>query len=133
MKHLCLLLLVVLCGCGLNPRTTAPVYDLPPTRAVAARHLNEALSEGSRGISEINADLYLLTWHERRTLTDKRNVLVAREMALLQVRSVSRPERDSVGWQVAVDASGGRVTFLFKDSVNAAKAETAFRRLMQTD
>lgn len=133
MKHLCLLLLLVLCGCGLNPRTTAPVYETPESRAVAARHLNEALAQGGRGLSEVHAGLDTLKWHEMLRLTDKRQQLISRELELRQVRGVYRPERDSVGWRLTVDATGGRVVFLFKDSTNAAKAEAAFTRLKQVD
>lgn len=133
MKQLCLVLALVLCGCGLNPRTTAPVFEAPESRAVAARHLNEALAQGGRGLSEVHASADKLNWHEMLRLGDKRQQLVARELDLRQVRGVYRPERDSIGWRLNVDATGGRVVFLFKDSVNAAKAETAFLRLMRND
>lgn len=125
--------LALLPGCGLNPRVSTPDYELARTRATAARYLNESLSDGSTGISEINADEYTLRWHENRQLTDKRQILVSRELVLNRVTRVNRPDRDSMGWRLSVDAAGGRVTFTFRDSPNAFKAESAFRRLMRTD
>lgn len=133
MKQLCLTLLLVACGCGLNPRTTAPVYETPPSRAQAARVLNEALGRSGRGISQIDADTSRLAWHERRVLSDQRTIWVPRELALAAVSRVGRPERDGEGWRLNVEAAGGRVVFQFKDSVDAAKAEAAFTRLKQAD
>lgn len=133
MKQALLLMLLLACGCGLNPRTTAPVYEEPASREQAARFLNEALAQGSHGISEINATTRSLTWHERRTLSNTRTVWVPRELTLTEVRAVQRPEPESAGWRLAVEAAGGRVVFRFKDSRNAAKAESAFERLRKDE
>ncbi len=59
--------------------------------------------------------------------------MLERELALMEVRAVQRPERDTMGWQLHIDATGGKVVFLFKDSLNASKAESALRRLMRAD
>jgi len=128
-----LVFLLLLPACGLNPRVSAPQYELAKTRATAARFLNEALGEGGTGISEINADETTLRWHENRQLTDQRRILVPRELVLQRVSHVNRPDHDSMGWRLSVDAAGGRVTFAFRDSRNAFKAESAFKRLMRDD
>lgn len=122
-------LLILLAGCAVGPYADRPRYKLPATRAVAARHLNEALAFGGRGVSEVAADELKLNWHEYRTLSDKRNVLMKRELQFLEVQSVSRPTQPGEWWQIEVVATGGVVTFEFNDATSASKAEAAFRRL----
>ena len=80
MKYLPLLVLL-LSACAVGPYADTPQYKLPESRAVAARHLNEALAFGSHGISEVAADELKLTWHERRQLTGKRWVMLERELS----------------------------------------------------
>ncbi|MBE7491567.1 MAG: hypothetical protein HS108_07425 [Planctomycetes bacterium] len=133
MRHLLPVLLLLVCGCGLNPRTTAPVYQPAAARPDAARHLYEALARGGREISEVRCDGDTLSWREPRAAGPNRTLVIGRELELRQVSAVSRPARDSVGWLVHVDASGGRVTLLFRDSVSAARAESALLRLSRPD
>jgi hypothetical protein len=126
-----LLLLVLLAGCAVGPYADRPEYAMPESRAVAARHLNEALAFSGRGVSEVAADELKLTWNEHRRLSDKRQVLVNRELQFLAVRTVARPQKPGEWWELKVDATGGAVTFHFNDAKSAAKAEAAMRRLSQ--
>lgn len=125
------LVVLLLSACAVGPYADTPQYSLPETRAVAARHLNEALAFGSRDLSEVAASELKLTWHERRQLTGKRWVLLERELEFSQVRAVQRPEKPGEWWELKVEATGGQLTFEFKHAPTAAKAEAALRRLMQ--
>ncbi|MBZ0137054.1 MAG: hypothetical protein K8I27_11845 [Planctomycetes bacterium] len=129
MRYLALLLL--LAGCAIGPYADRPEYKLPSTRAVAARHLTEALAFGGRGVSEVAGDELKLTWHEYRTLTDKRNVLMERELQFLEITFVARPVQPGEWWQLEITATGGAITFEFESADAASKAEAAFRRLRQ--
>jgi hypothetical protein len=125
-----LALTLVFAGCGLNPRVTAPELIVPDRRDTAARYLDEALGSSGRGVSEVHADEDVLRWNEQHWHTDKRMVLVQRELILRQVRAVSRPEKDDIGWTLYIDASGGEVVFRCRRDQDASKAEAAFKRLM---
>jgi hypothetical protein len=131
MRYLPLICLLWLSACAVGPYADTPQYSLPETRAVAARHLNEALAFGSRDLSEVAASELKLTWHERVQLTGKRWVLLERELEFSQVRAVQRPEKPGEWWELKVEATGGQLTFAFKGAPTAAKAEAALRRLMQ--
>lgn len=124
-----LALLILLAGCAVGPYAAQPRYKLPETRVVAARHLNEALAFGGRGVSEVAADEVHLTWHEYRQLSDKRNVLVERELDFQAITFVGRPEKPGEWWRLEVTATGGVITFEFGDAESAARAEAALRRL----
>ena len=128
MKFLPLILL--LAGCAVGPYADRPEYAVPSTRSVAARHLNEALAFGGRGVSEVAVDEVRMTWHERRQLSDKRWVMLERELHFQELLTVKRPVRPGEWWQLEVAASGGKLTFQFDDVENASKAEAAFRRLL---
>lgn len=122
---------LLLAACASNPRVEKPYFVEPDRRDTAARYLDEALSKSGRGVSEIHADENTLQWHEIHTLTDKRMVMISRQLELRQVRKVVRPEKDDIGWTLRLEASGGNLQFRFRDDVNASKAEAGFRRLMQ--
>ena len=122
---------LLLSACAVGPYADTPQYKLPESRAVAARHLNEALAFGSREISEVAADELKLTWHERRQLTGKRWVMLERELEFASINAVQRPIQPGEWWELKVEAAGGQLTFEFKDAPTASKAEAALRRLMQ--
>ena len=133
MRPFLLLIAVLVTGCAIGPYAETPRYKLPETRAIAARHLNEALAFGAHGLSEVAADELKLTWNERTQLTGKRYVLLERELQFDAVQSVYRPEERGEWWELKVDATGGQLTFEFKNGPTASKAEAALKRLMQTD
>jgi hypothetical protein len=125
------ILALVLAGCAVGRYADTPEYKLPETRTSAARQLNEALTESAIGLSEITADEVRLTWHERHRLTDKRQIMLVRELNLLRVLSVARPTKDGELYELRVEGAGGRVTFEFKEGRASAAAEAAIKRLMQ--
>lgn len=127
-----LVLVMVLAGCAVGPYADRPRYKLPESRTVAARQLNEALAFDGRGVSEVVADEQKLTWHEYRELSDKRKILVDRELTFLEISFVARREKPGEWWQVEVTATGGAVTFEFNSAEAASKAEAALRRLRQS-
>lgn len=131
MRALLPLLALLLSACAVGPYASTPRYVLPETRTTAARQLNEALAFGSRNISEVAADELSLTWNERRALSDKRYVLLERELVFSAVRSVTPADRPGEWWEIRVDATGGQLTFEFDDGRTASKAEVALRRLMK--
>lgn len=124
-------LLLLLAGCAVGPYAATPEYKLPETRTAAARQLNDALATQGIGISEVAANEVLLTWNERRQLTDKRWVILEREMNMLQVRGVERPVKVGELYELRVDSAGGQVTFEFKNGRASAAAEAALWRLLQ--
>lgn len=128
-----LLLALLLCGCGMNPRVNLPVYEPPKTRTEAARQLIEALDQGGRGVSETSADESVLRWHERTAISDTRMAILVRELDFRRVRKVPRPRRDGTGWILEVDASGGLVALRFRNDIDAAKAESALIRLQRAN
>lgn len=127
MRYVALLLL--LAGCAVGPYAERPQYKPPETRAVAARHLNEALVFGGRGLSEVAANELYLTWNERRQLTDKRWLLLERRLEYRAILRIHRPRQPGEWWELHLDAAGGAVTFEFKDVESASKAEAALLRL----
>jgi hypothetical protein len=130
-KQLAPLLLLLLAGCAVGRYADLPEFKLPETRTVAARQLNEVLTGSAIGLSEVVADEVRLTWHERHQLTNKRWVLLDRELNLLQVRGVARPVKDGELYELRVEGAGGRITFEFRQGRASAAAEAAIRRLMK--
>ena len=123
--------LLTLTACAVGPYADTPTYKLAETRTTAARQLNEALAFDAIGVSEVAADELKLTWHEYRNITAKRKQLIDRELDFRKIYSIGRPEQPGELWELNVYASGGTVTFNFKEGEDAAKAEAALRRLMQ--
>jgi hypothetical protein len=124
-------LLILLSGCAVGRYAATPEYKLPETRTIAARQLNDALTSAGIGVSEVVANEVLLTWHERHQLTDKRWVMLEREMILLQVKSVARPVRVGELYELRVEGAGGQVTFEFTSGRASAAAEAALWRLLR--
>ncbi len=124
-----LLAVLVLAGCSASPYHDAPRYAEPATRTAAARQLTQALAFGGRGYSEVRANEITLRWQERRPLSEKRSVWLDRELDLLAVQRVGAAHKPGENWEVKVNAVGGAITFVFKDDQQAARAETALRRL----
>jgi hypothetical protein len=129
LKALLPLFALLISACAVGPYASTPRYKEPASRTVAARQLNEALAFGARGMSEVAADQLKLTWNERRALTDKRSVLLERQLSFRAIRAVLRPERPGEWWELRIIATGGQVTFEFDDGATASKAEVALRRL----
>lgn len=125
-------LVLALGACRSGPYHDPPRYLMPETRSTAARHVNEALVSSGIGFSEVAADEVRVTWNEIRRLSDKRQMLIEREMIFNQIHNVNRPARPGEWWQVKVFATGGAITFTFRDDADAAKFESAVRRLRQT-
>lgn len=123
-----LLPLLLLAGCAVGPYAQTPVYKLPETKAIAARQLQEALNT-AQGLSEIDTTTAMLTWHERKRLSDKRTVWLERELKFAAVLGVARPAKSGELYELRIDAAGGQVTFEFKEGTQAAKAEAALRKL----
>jgi len=126
-------LALLLAGCGMNPRVNAPVLTPPQSRQAAARALEDALILAGRGVSEVRVDQAALAWNERHRRADDSTVMYRRELDLRLVRQVSRPRKVEMGWQLELEAAGGRLFFAFKDDLSASRAEAAFIRLMEPD
>jgi hypothetical protein len=122
-------LLLLIAGCAVGRYAATPEYKLPESRTTAARQLNDALATSGIGISEVAANEVLLTWHERVQLTDKRWIMLEREMNLLQVKDIARPKLVGELYELRVEAAGGLVTFEFKEGRASAAAEAALWRL----
>ncbi|MHC4842129.1 MAG: hypothetical protein ACYTDT_14435 [Planctomycetota bacterium] len=135
------LLAVLFSACSSNPYKNNPIFDPPETRATAAQWLNEALVEGAEkdamkrfrayGISRINVDEVRMKWNDVRPHGRSDFKILRRELVFSSIKVVSRPRHQGDFWDVFVEASGGAVTFHFKDNQNASIAEAALRRLMQ--
>lgn len=128
-----LLIPLLLVACGMNPRVNTPVYVQPETRAQAAHMLTSALSKGRVAASQFLAGDASLRWHEKRNLSDRRSVMVQRELVYAQMRAVAAPRPDMDAWMLRIDAAGGDVVFHFRDNHNAAQARAALQRLMRAD
>jgi hypothetical protein len=123
-----ILVLALLTACAGGPYHTPPRYAPPESRTAAARQLNEAMAFGGIGYSDVNADLQSLRWTEPRT-RERRTVWLQRELMFEHIRDVGAPQRDGERWEVRIDAAGGVLRLRFKDDREAAKAESALRRL----
>ncbi len=124
------MLVLVLVGCA-NPRKERPDYSRPESRDDASRWLIEALDNGDWPYSEINGDRDRITWNERWFTSGKDPILVERELTFSAINIVHHATEDGRWWEVLVDASGGNITFRFKDGQQAAKAEVALKRLAE--
>jgi hypothetical protein len=133
MRMAVMLFALVLLGCSTSPYRGIPQYALPDTREKAARHLNEAVAFGGIGYSEVWADQEALRWQQRRDLTETYTIWVERELLFSAIRGVTRARRAGESFEVKVEATGGAVTFRFKDGPSAAKAESALLRLKQPE
>ncbi|MEE9311407.1 MAG: hypothetical protein V3V10_03235 [Planctomycetota bacterium] len=103
--------------------------------------LNRALVDGAQkddkirfrafGISQISVDEVRMEWNDVQQVGRDNYDVLRRELAFSTIRMVARPKYQGDFWDVYVEASGGGITFHFKDNENASTAEAALRRLMQ--
>ncbi|MDC1141909.1 hypothetical protein OAU50_02355 [Planctomycetota bacterium] len=137
----CLTLMFLLAACAGSPYANNPVFAAPESRTTAALWLNRALVDGAevdtmrrfraQGLSRVNTDEVRMEWNDVQPYGRDDFKILRRELAFTGIKFVGRPDHQGDFWDVFVDASGGGVTFHFKDNHNAALAEAALRRLME--
>lgn len=135
------MLTAFIAACSSNPYKNNPIFEPPKTRSTAALWLNSALVDGAQkddtkrfrafGISQISVDEVRMEWNDVQKVGRDNYEVLRRELAFSTVRMVARPTHQGDFWDLYVEASGGGITFHFKDNKNASTAEAALRRLMQ--